>query len=51
MSDELIAVVDVGSASTKAGFSGHDVPESVFPSALTKWSRGTEVKIFASFIF
>ncbi len=43
MSGETIIVVDVGSASTKAGFSGCDIPDSIFPAAMTKWPRSLEV--------
>jgi actin-related protein len=36
MADEPILVVDIGSSSVKAGFSGEDVPSYIFPSTTTK---------------
>jgi len=43
MTEELVAVIDLGSSSTKGGFSAHDIPESVFPSVMSAWPKGTEV--------
>jgi actin-related protein len=44
MADELILVVDIGSSSVKAGYSGEDIPPYVFPSTLAKgYSSTTEV--------
>jgi len=42
MSDEPVIVVDMGSASVKAGYSGDDVPASIFPSAVQKWATGID---------
>lgn len=36
MNDEVVIVVDPGSSSVKAGYSGDDVPVSVFPSCSSK---------------
>lgn len=36
MADESVFIVDIGSSSVKAGFSGEDIPSYVFPSAMTK---------------
>lgn len=45
MSDEPILVVDIGSSSVKAGFSGEDVPSYVFPSTTAKnVSKNNEVQ-------
>lgn len=43
--DEPIVVVDVGSSSIKAGFSGEDSPSYIYPSTLMKHSRMVEVKL------
>jgi actin-related protein len=44
MSDELILVIDIGSSSVKAGYSGEDIPPYVFPSTLSKgYNSTTEV--------
>eukprot|EP01035_Chromulina_nebulosa_P033246 gene33246-44510_t len=40
--DEPIVVVDVGSSSIKAGFSGEDSPSYIYPSTLTKHPRMVE---------
>lgn len=42
MNEELVAVIDLGSSSTKGGFSAHDIPESVFPSVMSTWHKGME---------
>jgi len=39
MSEESILVVDIGSSSVKAGYSGEDVPSYVFPSTLMRNSQ------------
>ena len=44
--DEPIVVVDVGSSSIKAGFSGEDSPSYIYPSTLTKHPRMVEVTNF-----
>ena len=36
MNDEVVIVVDPGSSSVKAGYSGDDVPICVFPSCFSK---------------
>ena len=36
MNDEVVIVVDPGSCSVKAGYSGDDVPICVFPSCFSK---------------
>ena len=43
MADETVIVVDIGCASTKAGYAGDDVPTSIFPSFIHKWNVGVEV--------
>ena len=44
--DEPILVVDVGSSSVKAGFSGEDVPSYVFPATVGKATvKGMEVSL------
>ena len=45
MSDEPVIVVDVGSASVKAGFAGDDVPTSIFPSIVNKPVTGIDVRV------
>ena len=46
--DEPILVVDIGSSSVKAGYSGEDVPSYVFPSTVGKANgKGIEVIEFA----
>jgi len=49
MAEENIIVVDVGSSSVKAGFSGEDIPSYVFPSitALPP-ARSIEVRMMLS---
>jgi actin-related protein len=46
MSDETVIVVDIGCASTKAGYAGEDVPSSIFPSVTHKWRVGVEVIVY-----
>lgn len=41
--DEAILVVDVGSSSVKAGYSGEDNPSYIYPSTLMKYPRIVEV--------
>ncbi len=44
MIEDTVLVVDIGSSSVKAGFSGEDVPAFVFPSTTGKvQSRNIEV--------
>ncbi len=44
MIEDTVLVVDIGSSSVKAGFSGEDVPAFVFPSTTGKApSRNIEV--------
>lgn len=40
--DEVTIVVDVGSSSVKAGFSGEDTPRAVFPSVAEDLHLSTE---------
>lgn len=40
--EDATIVVDVGSSSVKAGFSGEDTPRSVFPSVAEDLPLGTE---------
>eukprot|EP01039_Chlorochromonas_danica_P002140 gene2140-2334_t len=42
MSEEYVFVVDVGSSSVKAGYSGEDSPSFVFPSTMSKAPRTVE---------
>ena len=41
--EENVLVVDVGSASVKAGFAGDDSPSITFPSIAQKSARGVLV--------
>jgi actin-related protein len=52
MADEHIFVVDIGSSSVKAGYSGEDVPSYVFPSTTSsKYDKeAIEVYFFMFFI-
>lgn len=44
MAEDSVFVVDVGSSSVKAGYSGDDVPAFVFPSTANKQTaRNLEV--------
>ena len=43
MADEHVIVVDMGTSSVKVGYSGDDVPNSVFPSSVQKWGPGVDV--------
>ena len=45
MAEESILVVDIGSSSVKAGYSGEDIPSYVFPSTSSNkgYSSTTEV--------
>ena len=45
MSEESILVVDIGSSSVKAGFSGEDVPSYVFPSTLARNSQQKHAEV------
>lgn len=47
--DEPIVVVDVGSSSIKAGFSGEDMPSYVYPSTISTHHRTIEVNFHAIF--
>jgi actin len=47
MADESVFIVDIGSSSVKAGFSGEDIPSYVFPSAMTKIPQKHEESIEA----
>lgn len=40
MNRETVLVVDAGSSSIKAGYSGEDVPSYVFPSTVAKVGGG-----------
>lgn len=42
MTDEPVIVIDMGSSSVKAGYSGDDVPVSIFPSVMQKWAPGID---------
>lgn len=44
MSEEAIFIVDIGSSSVKAGYSGEDTPSYVFPSSVTKFTEKLEVR-------
>ncbi len=47
MAEDTIFVVDIGSSSVKAGYSGEDIPAFVFPSTANKHSqRNLEVCTF-----
>jgi hypothetical protein len=50
MSEESILVVDIGSSSVKAGYSGEDMPSYVFPAAFGK-SKNSEVLHHSPFRF
>ena len=44
MAEEQVVIIDVGSASVKAGYSGEDLPSCIFPTSVAqKWARGIEV--------
>lgn len=43
MTTETVLVVDVGSASLKAGYAGEDTPVTIIPSIPQKFSNGVEV--------
>ncbi len=44
MSEDTVFVVDIGSSSVKAGYSGDDIPAFVFPSTSNKpTARNVEV--------
>lgn len=45
MSDIPVLVVDVGSASLKAGYAGDDSPVTVIPSTAQKCAKGMEVRV------
>jgi actin-related protein len=45
MMDEAILVVDIGSSSVKAGYSGEDVPSFVFPSTLARGAVGSNLEV------
>lgn len=45
MSEESILVLDIGSSSVKAGFSGEDVPSYVFPSTLARNSQQKHAEV------
>jgi actin-related protein len=50
MNEDAVFVVDVGSSSLKAGYSGEDVPSFVFPSTVSiPNSRNVEVSIIYFF--
>ena len=51
MTEESVIVVDVGSASVKAGFAAEDAPCSVFPSIAAKSARGVLVRLIKHFFF
>ena len=44
MADDSVLIVDIGSASVKAGFAGDDAPCAVFPSIAQKSARGAVVR-------
>jgi actin-related protein len=44
MSHETVLVVDVGSASLKAGYAGEDTPATIIPSVAQKYPHGVEVR-------
>lgn len=46
MSDIPVLVVDVGSASLKAGYAGDDSPVTVIPSMAQKCAKGVEVRVY-----
>jgi actin-related protein len=43
MSDAPVLVVDIGSASLKAGYAGEDAPATIIPSVAQKCANGLEV--------
>jgi actin-related protein len=43
MSSETVLVVDIGSASLKAGYAGEDTPATIIPSIPHKYPHGLEV--------
>lgn len=45
MSDGPVLVVDVGSASLKAGYAGDDSPVTIIPSVGVKCAKGMEVSL------
>lgn len=49
MAEDAVLVVDVGSSSLKAGYSGEDIPSYVFPSTVSMPSaRNVEVNEISS---
>jgi hypothetical protein len=45
MADEAVFIVDIGSSSVKAGFSGEDMPSYIMPSCMTKFpAKNLEVR-------
>ena len=45
---ETVLVVDVGSASLKAGYAGEDTPATIIPSVAQKYPHGLEVYYLSS---
>jgi actin-related protein len=45
MAQETVLVVDVGSASLKAGYAGEDAPATIIPSVPQKYPHGIEVRM------
>lgn len=48
---ETVLVVDVGSASLKAGYAGEDNPATIIPSIAQKFPHGLEVNNTFYFFF
>jgi actin-related protein len=47
MSSETVLVVDIGSASLKAGYAGEDTPATIIPSIPHKYPHGLEVEEYS----